>query len=267
MAGLHWLPFRFRLAVPVAVLFLACGPDPEAVEVPRSTLFVGIDVSGSFRSHGRFDDAMAFAAYYIHARLNGFGNLEVPRALFVGTIGGDAPGEPHAFRPIHDFQGKSVEQIEANLRAWFQPRDQLTDFNAFFERAATLAKRQNLVLAPITLVILSDGEPDLDTSNTRYVAGEWVARDTAAAFAFIDMSPLDFLARNVTVRLLYPDPTMAVLWERHIPRSRVRLWTVDRIVMEGWRRQLRDGEPPEAQPELWKWLEDNVDFRVRRTMF
>jgi hypothetical protein len=33
--------------------------------------------------------------------------------------------------------------------------------------------------------------------------------------------------------------------------------------MVGWRRQVRDGIPLEQQADLWKWVTDNVDFRVR----
>lgn len=301
---------------------LACAPAPQGEQVPRSTLFIGVDISGSFEQDGRYDDAMTFAAHYIHAHLNGHGGLERPRALFVGAIGGEQPGQPQAFHPIHDFQGKDVEEIEGDLREWFQPDDLLTDFNAFFGRAATLVQRQNLALAPITLVLLTDGLPDVGP------------RDPDAApverYRAIDLDPLEYLARNVTVRVLYPDPTVAVLWEQGVPRSRVRMWTVDAVVMEGWRAQLafhdptapdapaatgpdpdpamasvlpelpaddaaggadaaahapsgpdsgagpatdaavQDGGEPRLtadQPALWRWIKDNVDFRVRRSVF
>jgi hypothetical protein len=77
------------------------------------------------------------------------------------------------------------------------------------------------------------------------------------------VTPLEFLSRSTTVRLLYPTPTVAVNWERGVDRRRVRLWTVDAQVMAGWRAQLAPGAPPEAQAGLWKWIADNVDFRVR----
>ena len=279
---------------------LSCVPAPEAEQVPRSTLFVGVDVSGSFQKEGRYDDAMAFAAHYIHAHLSGAGELEQPRALFVGAIGGEKPGQPQSFHPIHDFEGKSVAQIEADLRGWFPPNDALTDFTAFFQRAATLVKRQNLVLAPVTLVLLTDGIPDVGPGGPPI--------DAAARYANIDLDALEYLARNVTVRMLYPDPVVAVQWERSVPRERVRMWTVDAVVMKGWREQLRrpetdadvamegaaapngegEGEaaaassaaepdvaqagffPPPVgsieQPDLWRWIHDNVDFRVRRSV-
>lgn len=282
---------------------LSCAPAPEAELVPRSTLFVGVDVSGSFQKGGRYDDAMAFAAHYIHAHLAGAGELEQPRALFVGAIGGEKPGQPQSFHPVHDFEGKPVEQIEADLRDWFRPDDNYTDFTAFFERAATLVKRQNLVMAPVTLVLLTDGIPDVGPGGPPI--------DEAARYATIDMDALEYLARNITVRVLYPEPTVAVHWERSIPRQRVRMWTVDVNVMKGWREQLRvaddtetaavvergmaaaetgeagsdgavAGDPAEAgvaragfmpspresgeQPDLWRWIHDNIDFRVRRSV-
>lgn len=262
---------------------LGCAPAPDPDPAPRSTLLVGIDISGSFQSEGRYDDALAFASRYIHGHLHGRGGLERPRALFVGAIGGEVPGEPHAFHPIHDFEGKDPVEIEADLRAWFPPADHFTDFNAFFLRASTLVKRHNLALAPITVVLLSDGIPDLGPGATT----------DSSRYAQVDLDPLEYLARNVTVRLLYPDPAVAVRWEREVPRDRVRMWTVDAVVMRGWRNQLAfeaappaparatmtalpDGlampeAPPEpqpaaAQPDLWRWIRDNVDFRVRRSM-
>lgn len=284
-----------------------CVPAGDVEAVPRSTLFIGVDVSGSFQREGRYDDAVAFAAHYIHAHLAGVGELEQPRALFVGAIGGEKPGQPQAFHPIHDFEGKPVEQIERDLRGWFPPDDNFTDFSAFFRRAAALVQRQNLVLAPVTLVLLTDGVPDVGPHGPPL--------DSAARYAGIDLEPLEYLARNVTVRVLYPDPGVAVHWERSVPRERVRMWTVDAVVMEGWREQLAptraaDADPattlaaeaaeagsdpagdatgdamgdataaaPPArasvlparresaeQPDLWRWMRDNVDFRVRRSV-
>lgn len=235
----RWLQYGGLRLLVLLVLVWACAPTGESELVPRQTLFIGIDVSGSFQKDGAYDDAMAFAARYIHGRLNGLGELEEPRALFVGSIGGETPGEPQAFHPIHDFEGKSPEEIEADLREWFAPDDRFTDFNAFFRRAATLVKRQNLVLAPVTLVLLTDGIPDLGALPDGV--------DESERYAQIDLEPLEYLARNVTIRVLYPDPTVAVAWERQVPRDRVRMWTVDEVVMRGWREQLR--EPP-APPTL-----------------
>jgi hypothetical protein len=82
-------------------------------------------------------------------------------------------------------------------------------------------------------------------------------------YAGIDLAPLEFLSRSVTVRLLYASPTVGDSWKKQIRRKRVRLWTEEAQVMAGWRTQLKPGLPLERQADLWKWVHDNVDFRVR----
>jgi hypothetical protein len=77
---------------------------------------------------------------------------------------------------------------------------------------------------------------------------------------------LEFLSRNITVRLLYPTPTVAVGWEKGVKRDRVRLWTLDAQVMGGWHAQLASDRSPDAQAKLWRWVDDNVDFRVRSSI-
>jgi hypothetical protein len=234
----------------LAVAVAACAPSQSAGP-PRNTLVMGIDVSGSFRRH--YDDAIDFAAQYLYAHLNELGGLRAPTAVFVGSVGGASAGEVKSFHPIHDFQGRSASQIAADLRGWFPPQDNVTDFNTFFDRAATLVKRQNLVLSPINVVILSDGLPDVPATPD----------DSLGPFRQVSVAPLEFLSRSTTVRLLYPTPSTAVKWERGVERRRVRLWTVDAQVMAGWRQQVTPETSPDAQPDLWKWINDNINFRVR----
>ncbi|HXV85381.1 MAG TPA: hypothetical protein VD793_01725 [Gemmatimonadales bacterium] len=231
-------------------LLLGCAP-PQSEAPAKNTLVLGLDVSGSFRPH--YDDAINFAAMYLYGHLNGLGGLRAPTALFVGSVGGESSEDVKSFHPIHDFRGKSVEQIAADLRQWFPSQERYTDFNVFFDRAATLIKRQNLVLSPLNIVVLSDGLPD----------DQPVEGDTLGPYGRLDLEPLEYLSRSVTVRLLYPTPTVAVRWERGAKRRRVRLWTLDNQVMAGWRGQLAAGQPPEAQDNLWQWVSDNVNFRVR----
>jgi hypothetical protein len=242
----------FALAL-VSAVTVSCVPT-DGPRQARSTLVIGIDVSGSFQAAGNYEDAIDFAAHYLYGHLNGMGTLRVPSAVFVGSVGGARVGEPKSFQPIHAFQDKSVDEITAQLREFFPPEDAFTDFNAFFGRVATLVKRQGLILAPLDVVILSDGIPDR--------TGRWVG-DTTDAYAQIDVAPLEYLSRSVTVRLLYGSPTASVAWERDIDRQRVRMWTVDDQVMSGWREQADPGADPEAQLDLWDWISDNVDFRVR----
>jgi hypothetical protein len=243
-----------RLAQAGALAALvACAPPSAEKRTARSTLVIGIDVSGSFRRGGRYDSSVEFAANYLYGHLHGLGGLKTPTNVFVGSIGGEDVGETKSFQPIHTFQGMSVAEIASFLRREYPSRDGLTDFNPFFRRVATLVKRQGLVLSPLNIVLFTDGLPDLHRDK----------RDSLAMYAKIDLSQLEYLSKNVTVRVLYPDPTIAVHWEKRVPRRRVRMWTVDDEVMATWRRHYRRGAPPEAQKDLWKWIEDNVDFRVR----
>ena len=232
---------------------VACAPPADGARVARSTLVIGIDVSGSFGSKGRYESSIDFAANYLYAHLHGLGGLKQPTAVFVGSFGGEKPGETKSFQPIHTFQNMSVPQIAAFLRKEYPSRDGLTDFNPFFERVATLVKRQNLVLSPLNIVMLTDGIPDTPAERN----------DSLSKYKKINVSGLEYLSKNTTVRILYPRPTVAVHWEKNVPRRRVRMWTVDDEVMATWRSHYRAGGKPESQTELWKWINDNVDFRVR----
>ncbi len=230
----------------------ACSPVEDSPRRPRSTLVIGFDVSGSFESTGNYNDALEFASHYLYGHLNGLGELSVPSAVFVGTVGGEKPGETKSFQPIHAFRDKSPEEIAAVLHAQFPSQDGFTDFNAFFDRVATLVKRQGLVLAPLNIVVFSDGIPDVAArpgDDSRY--------------STIDLAPLEYLSRSVTVRLLYATPTVSVSWERDITRRRVRMWTVDHEVMVGWKEQMEPNIDPALDENLWNWVKDNIDFRVR----
>jgi hypothetical protein len=239
------------------LLALACaGCNLHSGEqTPRLTLFIGVDASASFYNSGSYNDAMSFLAHYIYGHLNGLGGLERPRELFVGSIGGSLKGDPKAFHPQHDFTGKSVEKIEESLRAWFPPVDQLTDFNAFFRQVTRITKERNLVLAPISVVLVSDGIPDLTPGME--------AKAPADRYRAIDLSSLDYLARNVTLRIAYVSPKVGDQWRTLVPRQRVRLWTVEAEVMSGWNDQIRPAADLPDQSRLWDWIRDNVDYRVR----
>lgn len=247
---------RLAVAAGAMCLLFASACLPEGTEQPpRLVLFVGIDVSGSFQNTGNYDDALRFTAHYIYGHLEKLGDLEEPAVLFVGSIGGERPSQPKSFHPVHDFQGKTVDEIDADLRNWFQPDDAFTDFNIFFDRVADFVQRQNLTLKPISILVVSDGVPDV-LSRT----------DADNRYRTINLEPLEYLSRNVTVRLVYPNPEVAVRWEQDVPRKRVRMWTVDDEVMVGWSSQVTLGLPVERQDLLWQWITENVDFRVRRSV-
>ncbi len=246
-----------RPAAALAVVLLAgCGAGSQPEQAAPNTLIVGIDVSGSFRDAKLYDDAVQFASLYIAAHLDGLDSLRPPTALFVGSVGGERPGEPKPFHPINDFAGRTPEQIASDLRTWFPPNDAYTDFNAFFQRVAQLVKERGLILAPLNVVVLSDGVPDVPP-GTRLAAHE-------SPYARIDLGPLEFLSRSVTVRLLYANPTVGDDWKRLVKHQRVRLWTEEQQVMTGWHLQYKPDLPLAQQHDLWQWVRDNVDFRVRQ---
>ena len=242
---------RALRAAALATLVLGCTPPPNAPP-PRSTMIIGLDVSGSFRSGGNFNDAVEFASLYIYAHMKGFHDLRRPTDVFVGTMGGQKSGEAKTFHPIQDLSGKTPAQISASLRAWFPETDPITDYNAFFERIAVHVQRQNLTLAPLSIVMFSDGVPDIPGAK-----GDELYRR-------INLTPLEYLSRSVTVRLLYASPKVAQRWEKQVPRKRVRLWTQDADVMQGWRRHVVASAQMERQDSLWSWMKNVVDFRVRR---
>jgi hypothetical protein len=238
------------------VVSAGCNVQPAAHK-PRMTLFVGVDTSGSFQRSGSYEDSMTFLSYYIYAHLNELGGLDAPRELFVGAIGGKDPNEPKAFHPIQDFTGKSVQEIEKDLRTWFASNDSLTDYNPFFQQVARIVKERNLVLAPITLTLVTDGVPDFSVPRAK--AG------SLAMYKRINLAPLEYLSRRMTVRLAYVSPQVGKNWRDLVPRQRVRLWTVDAEIMKGWRDQIDPRRAVADQEPLWTWIQHNVDFRVRST--
>lgn len=235
-------------------VILLTGCLGEQSRRARVAIFVGIDVSGSFQRSGYYDDSLKFLSHYTYGHLYGLGHLSLPKALFVGSIGGESLEEPKSFRPIHEFQEKTIAEIEANLKGWFPKSDHITDFNIFFKQVASIVRKRNLSLTPIEIILLTDGIPAVPGARGEAIIGN---------FKKIDISPLEFLSRKVTVRLLYASPTAATKWETAIPRKRVRMWTVDGAVMTGWRSQLKQGAKPPEQEKLWTWIKDNVDYRVR----
>src|SRR5207249_9855085 len=139
----------------LSVAVVVSAAETEDSKPPRSTLFVGIDTSGSFRA--AYDDALTFVAYYLYGHMHELGGLSKPRDLFVTAIGGTDNNEPKSFHPIHECNNKDAKHIEADLRKRFPPTDTLSEFNVFFQQVARHVKERNLVLAPITVMVVSDG--------------------------------------------------------------------------------------------------------------
>src|SRR5262249_4074073 len=160
----------------------AAAPAPP---VPgRLVMFIGVDISGSFMNGRYFDDSIEFLARYIYAHVNGVGGMEMPHSLFVGSIGGGRKDQAKTLFPIQTFQNRSIEQIEAELRTMFpkQKENPFTDFNAFFDQVADMVETRKLILKPLSIVLLTDGEPDL--------GGE----SRSAKFRSITLKPLENLS-------------------------------------------------------------------------
>jgi len=250
LIALLLVPVRPAPAVPVPG-----GSDHPSVTPGRLVLFIGVDISGSFMDGRYFDDSIEFLARYIHAHLNGLGGMEVPNAMFVGSIGGVNKGEPKTLFPIQTFQDRSVEEIEAQLRVIFPRKKEnpFTDFNAFFAQVADMVDSKKLILKPISIVLLTDGKPDLGGASP------------AEKFRGIRLRPLENLSRNITLRVLYTDAVTGKGWRDEVPRKRVKVWTQDAIVMTEWKdpKTLLPGRPSGSQQKFFSWVKDNVDFQPR----
>jgi len=247
---------KSSLMILVLVAFIANSCALQGKQKPRLSMFIGVDVSGSYVNSGNYEKSLDFLAHYIYAHLKGLGDLEKPNVLFVSSIGGAKPGEPKAFYPIQVFQHKSVAEIREKLNEYF-PKDKqndLTDFNAFFEQIALTIRNKNLVLRPVSVVMLSDGKPD-------------VKKNGKTDFRSIHLHSLEKLSRNITLRLLYTDPVTGKKWQTEIPRRRVKIWTQSADVMTTWNDStifIPDSSRALAKQDRWlDWTKDNVDFGVR----
>src|SRR5258705_9782434 len=186
--------------------------------------------------------------------MHGIDAVQQNTEIFVGSLGGERPGQPKTFHPIQDLTEKTPQEISASLRAWFPETDPITDYNGFFQRLSVHIRRQNLVLAPLNVVMFTDGQPDFPGAGRL---------TTEQKFARVDMSPLEYLSRSVTVRVLYVRPTVAQSWERLVKRQRGRIWTQDADIMKGWRRPELAGVPLAPPDPLLSWVKEIGGFRVR----
>jgi len=237
----------------ILILFSGCNLSTDNPK-PRLSLFIGVDISGSYKSTKYFEDSLDFLAYYIYCHLKGLGGLDVPNVLYVSSIGGAKANEPKTFYPIQSFANKSIPEIRAELKKIFPSgvSNPFTDYNAFFEQVAQTVKNKNLVLRPISIVMLSDGIPDVKVEG-------------GTDYQSIRVEPLERLARNVTIRLLYTTAVVGMNWQTKVKRRRVKIWTQDAEVLRSWKdpKILFAEKPIEQQEYFISWVKDNVDFGVR----
>ncbi len=246
----------FFVALSLMCITVSCdwlGGD-DGTSSPRLSMFIGLDISGSFLNSKYFNDSIDFLAHYLYAHLHGLGGLEVPNVLFVSSIGGARADEPKTFYPIQTFENKSVKEIAAKLHEIFPKNisNPYTDYNAFFEQVALTVRNKNLVLRPISIVMISDGKPD-------------VKREGETDFRSLVVKPLEQLARSVTIRLIYTSAVVGKDWQTKVRRRRVKIWTQDAQVMVYWKDPaiLVPDTAFDQQKRFFAWLRDNVDFGVR----
>lgn len=240
------------------MILTACpfGANENTESKGRTVMFIGMDISGSFKRRWFFDDSVRFLSHYIYAHLNGYDGLAKPSHLFVGSIGGAKPDEPKTFFPIQTFEHRNVGEIETKLREIFPKNveNPFTDFNAFFEQISVHVKNKKLVLKPITIVMLTDGVPDAKN------------RDGKQEYRTIKLNALENLARDITLRVLYTSAEVGMNWQTRVPRERVKIWSQDADVMKMWKdaKIMQPGLPFAQQGRFFSWVKDNVDFPVPR---
>jgi len=248
------MAMTIAMALLLATTQTGCDLAGAESDTPRHTMFIGVDISGSYMNSGHFNDSMEFLAYYIYGHVNGIGDMERPATLFVSSIGCAKVDESKTFFPIQSFQNKTVEEIHATLVEMFpkESPNPFTDYNAFFEQVAHTVRSKNLVLRPISIVMISDGIPD-------------VTRNGKTSFESVSLAPLERLARSVTLRLLYTDAVVGKSWQTQVSRKRIKIWTQDSDVMRSWRdpKIMLADVPFDQQPHFFGWVSDNVDFGVR----
>lgn len=231
-----------------------CNHKTESDDKGRLVMFIGVDISGSFRRLRA--DALNFTSHYMYSHLHGCGGLKRLRSLFVGSIGGARPNELKTFYPIEDFKYKSIAGIHQKLKTIFPEKNtnQYTDYNAFFDQVAIFMKNKKLLMKPTDIILLSDGVPD-----TAKVKGKHNYRS-------LKLKPLENLSRKITVRILYTSATSGSNWQNEVPRNRVRVWTQDANVMKSWNAKdiLLKGKKFADQKRFFDWITQNVDWAVRK---
>jgi hypothetical protein len=138
-----------------ALLFQGCGGVKEKTQKERLSLFVGMDISGSFVKGAYFEDGIDFLSHYLYAHLNGLGGLEKPNVLFVGSIGGAKENQPKTFYPIQTFQNMSVDAI-AETEDFSRPIPQSIHRHNAFSNSRLTVKNKNL-LRGLSRSMISDG--------------------------------------------------------------------------------------------------------------
>src|SRR2546425_11400067 len=107
------LAARLVAAALLSAAVVVSAAETEDNKPQRSTLFVGVDTSGSFRF--AYDDALTFLGYYLYGHMHELGGLAKPRDLFVTAIGGGGDHAAKSFPPLHGFHKRERKKIEDAL--------------------------------------------------------------------------------------------------------------------------------------------------------
>lgn len=244
----------FLPALLTVALITGCyQQDPQKNLSQRQILFIGVDISASFKRSPHFKDSLNFLANYIYCHMQGLGDLEKPERIFIASIGGLKLNDPKAFIPLEQtFHNASIKEIRTKLRRRFTKKksNPYTDFNAFFQQIESTVEERKLILRPINIIMVSDGVPD--------TGGKEPYRN-------LNLAPLEKLSRNLTIRLLYPNSNVSRKWKTKVKRRRVKLWIVEDEAMREWNGKniIVPKKPIYRQNEFFRWIKNNVDFPAR----
>ena len=92
---------RLVAAALLSAAVVVSAAETEDNKPQRSTLFVGVDTSGSFRF--AYDDALTFLGYYLYGHMHELGGLAKPRDLFLRIHPEVRPGVPGP----HELAGRA----------------------------------------------------------------------------------------------------------------------------------------------------------------
>src|SRR2546425_12236088 len=126
------LAARLVAAALLSAAVVVSAAETEDNKPPRSTLFVGVDTSGSFRF--AYDDALTFLGYYLYGHMHELGGLAKPRDLFVTAIGGRGNKQPQSLHPLHDIHNQEREPNQAALPKRVPPPAHLPELHQFLQQ-------------------------------------------------------------------------------------------------------------------------------------
>ena len=213
-----------------------------------STMPIGIDIPARFGTPSGCTTTRWISRRSTSWRISRGGGLPTPTASLWAPSAARARSGPLLFCPINDFQGLSSDQVAANNYPDLVPAHRRVD-------------RLQRVLRPGgatgqgTWADPRAAECGGALGRPRDLPPGCTSRKRAP-YQRIDLQPLEYLSRSVTVPLLYASPTVGDEWKRQVKRKRVRMWTEEAQVMTGWHAQFKSGLAIDQQTDFLKWVSD-----------